>query len=172
MFVCEGLQPDTIGGLWGVVIGHAGSFSREEGVAGPWMMKSLMLRCRDAETVLREYGEYSVEHVRQCEEILAEFLSSDLMKKVKRSFCEVPFVVTVDGRPVTGKIDRLCEMENGGWVVIDYKSEVGSIIESASFIQEYEISIQIYMNAIEQILGIKFVNGFLYSTDTGDFFLK
>ena len=51
-----------------------------------------------------------------------------------------------------------------------YKSEVGSIIESASFIQEYEISIQTYKNAIEQILGIKFVNGFLYSTDIGDFF--
>jgi len=71
---------------------------------------------------------------------------------------------------VTGKIDRLCEMEHGSWMVIDYKSKVGSIIESASLIQEYEISIQTYTNAIEQILGIKFINGFLYSTDIGDFF--
>jgi hypothetical protein len=27
MFVCEGLQPDTFGGLWGVVIGHVADFT-------------------------------------------------------------------------------------------------------------------------------------------------
>ncbi|MCX6691482.1 MAG: hypothetical protein NTW33_05370, partial [Methanoregula sp.] len=82
-----------------------------------------VLRGRDASTVLKEYGEYSEEHVRQCEEIVAKFLSSDLMKRVKRSYCEVPFVVTVDGKRVTGKIDRLCELLDGSWAVIDYAGD-------------------------------------------------
>ena len=64
-----------------------------------------VLRGRDAATVLKEYGEFSEEHVRQCEEIRYAFLSSDLMKRVKRSYCEVPFVVTVDGR--NGDRERL-----------------------------------------------------------------
>ena len=47
-----------------------------------------VLRGRDAAAVLMEYGVYSEGHVRQCEEILAKFLASDLMKRVKRSYCE------------------------------------------------------------------------------------
>ena len=64
-----------------------------------------VLRGRDAAVVLKEYGEYSEEYVRQCKEIPSAFLSSDLMKRVKRSYCEVPFVVTDDGKPVAGKIN-------------------------------------------------------------------
>jgi len=34
------------------------------------------------------------------------------MKQVKRSFCEMPFVVLGEGQRTPGKIDRLCEIEN------------------------------------------------------------
>ncbi len=82
-----------------------------------------VLRGRDAATVLKEYGEFSEDHLRQCEEIRAAFFSSDMMKRMKRSYCEVPFVITREGQRVTGKIDRLLERDDGSWAVIDYKSE-------------------------------------------------
>jgi len=102
-----------------------------------------VLRGRDASTVLKEFGEYLEEHVRQCEEIVARFFSSDLMKRVKRSYCEFPFVVTVEEKRVTGKIDRLCELEDGSWVVIDYKSDPVSSAEYSLKVEEYAISLSV-----------------------------
>ncbi|HII98215.1 MAG TPA: UvrD-helicase domain-containing protein [Methanoregula sp.] len=129
-----------------------------------------VLRGRDAATVLQEYGEYSEEHVRQCEEIRSIFLSSDLMKKVKRSFCEVPFVVTVEGGPVTGKIDRLCEMEDGSWVVVDYKSATVPGPDSYSLlVGEFRTSLEIYGEATRYLTGAGTVAGYVYFTETGEF---
>jgi ATP-dependent helicase/nuclease subunit A len=125
-----------------------------------------VLRGRDVTTVLKEYGEFSEEHVRQCEEIVSAFLSSDLMKRVKRSYCEVPFVVTVDGRRVTGKIDRLCELLDGSWVVIDYKSE--GALDYAALAGEYALSLSVYCEAAGQIVQ-KPVVGWLYFTEMGEF---
>lgn len=129
-----------------------------------------VLRGRDAATVLKEYGEYSEEHVRQCEEIGDRFLSSDLMKRVKREFCELPFVVTIDGKRVTGKIDRLCELEDGSWVVIDYKSESVCSKDDASVAEGYAVSMRGYVAAARQIIGGKIVEGWLYFIGTGDYY--
>jgi ATP-dependent helicase/nuclease subunit A len=127
-----------------------------------------VLRGRDVATVLKEYGEYSEERVRQCEEIVARFRSSDLMKRVKREFCELPFVVTVDGKRVTGKIDRLCELDDGSWVVIDYKSEVVISSDYASLFDKYALSLSIYVMASRQLVG-KMVVGKLYFTETNHY---
>ena len=129
-----------------------------------------VLRGRDAATVLKEYGEYSEEHVRQCKEIVSRFHSSDLMKRVKREYCELPFIVTIDGKGVTGKIDRLCELEDGTWVVIDYKSEVVSPIDSTLKAGEYAASMGAYIEAAEHFFGGKKVEGWFYFTETGDFY--
>jgi len=130
-----------------------------------------VLRGRDASTVLKEYGEYSEEHVRQCEEILAKFLSSDLMKRVKRSFCEVPFIIAQDGRLLDGKIDRLCQLDNGSWIVIDYKSmAVSGPEQNAALAEEYRTSLGIYCEAVRQLTGAKKVTGYLYFPETGDFY--
>jgi ATP-dependent exoDNAse (exonuclease V) beta subunit len=128
-----------------------------------------VLRGRDVTTILKEYGEFSEEHVRQCEEIVSVFLSSDLMKRVKRSYCEVPFVVTVDGRRVTGKIDRLCQLDDGSWVVIDYKSEVVDPEENSLKVKEFKLSMGIYTMATKQLVGEKPVVCWLYFTETGEF---
>jgi hypothetical protein len=125
-----------------------------------------VLRGRDAATVLREYGEYSEEHVRQCEEIRSAFLNSDLMKRVKRSFCEVPFVVTLEGLPVAGKIDRLCELSDGSWIVIDYKSEASE--DYSALVKEYAGSIAVYMEAARQMIGGEPVTGVIYFTELGE----
>jgi ATP-dependent helicase/nuclease subunit A len=126
-----------------------------------------VLRGRDAATVLREYGEYSEVHVRQCEEIRAKFLSSDLMKRVKRSFCEVPFVVTVDGRPVAGKIDRLCEMEDGSWVVVDYKSGPVRPNKYGLVAKVHDVSMEVYCEAVRQIIGNTVISG-IYFIETNE----
>lgn len=125
-----------------------------------------VLRGRDTATVLREYGEFSEEHVRQCEEIRAVFFASDLMKKVKRSYCEVPFIAMFGGRPVTGKIDRLCKMQDGTWITIEYKSD--TLTDYSITLKKYEISVSIY-NSLSQ----KIVNGeaitLMYLTEKGEF---
>ncbi len=128
-----------------------------------------VLRGRDAATVLKEYGEFSEEHVRQCEGIVAKFFASDLMKRVKRSYCEVPFVVTVDGKPVTGKIDRLCEMEDGSWVVIDYKSEPVTPADFTSVSEGYTESMEGYRQAAGNLLGTP-VAVWLYFTEHAEFY--
>jgi ATP-dependent helicase/nuclease subunit A len=125
-----------------------------------------VLRGRDAATVLKEYGEFSEEHVRQCEEIVAKFFSSDLMKRVKQSYCELPFVVTVDGKRVMGKIDRLCELEEGSWIVIDYKSEASS--DYFTVANDYTFSLSVYIEAARQILE-NTVAGLLYFTEMEEF---
>jgi ATP-dependent exoDNAse (exonuclease V) beta subunit len=86
------------------------------------------------------------------------------MKRVKRSYCEVPFVVTVDGRRVTGKIDRLCELSDGSWVVIDYKSEAS--LDYAALVDEYALSLSVYVEATGQIVRAE-IAGWLYFTETG-----
>jgi len=91
------------------------------------------------------------------------------MKRVKRSFCEVPFVVTLEGRRVTGKIDRLCEMEDGSWVVIAYKSEVAEPEEFPLVGEAYAESIRIYCEAARGLVRYP-VSGYLYFTEIGVFY--
>jgi ATP-dependent helicase/nuclease subunit A len=129
-----------------------------------------VLRGRDAGAVCRENGVDDPEAVRDCEEIFERFHSSELMQRVKRDFCEVPFVITFEGKRVTGKIDRLCELDDGTWVVIDYKSEAVSEGEYSLMAREYELSMRVYTEAGREILREKDVAGRLYFTETGDFF--
>lgn len=130
------------------------------------------MRCcggRETATVLKEYGEYYEEHLQQCEEIVACFLSSDLMKRVKRSYCEMPFIITFDGKRVMGKIDRLCELDDGSWVAIDYKSEIVAPVDYATVAEGYAFSLSVYCEAAQQIVRAD-VLGELYFSDTGEFF--
>ena len=128
-----------------------------------------VLRGRDAKAVLEESGEYSAENARQCEEIRAAFFAFDLMKRVKRSFAELPFSVSFEGKRVTGKIDRLCEMADGSWVVIDYKSEAVGPGEETAVAEEYRISMRVYCEAAGQLVKGEKVAGFLYFTESGEF---
>jgi ATP-dependent helicase/nuclease subunit A len=128
-----------------------------------------VLRGRDARVVCQENGVDNPEFIRQCEEISEHFHSSELMQRVKRDFCEVPFVITFEGKRVTGKVDRLCELDDGTWVVIDYKSEAVSEGEYALLAKEYEFSMKVYEEAARQILKEKTITGRLYFTETGDF---
>ena len=116
-----------------------------------------------------EYGVSDPEAIRQCEEIVARFRGSELMQRMKREFCELPFVITYNGQRVTGKIDRLCELEDGNWVVIDYKSEPVSQSDYSLRAKEYLDSMRAYVEAGRQLLGGKVVEGWLYFTEAGEF---
>jgi hypothetical protein len=77
------------------------------------------------------------------------------------------FAICRVGRPVTGKIDRLGEIEDGSWGVIDYMSEpVSSFSEYALMGKEYAVSTGVHMNAAEQLLNGKPVEMWQYLTDT------
>jgi ATP-dependent helicase/nuclease subunit A len=128
-----------------------------------------VLRGRDARVVCSENGVNDPKAVRQCEEIVARFRSSDLMRRVEREFCEIPFVITLEGKRVTGKIDRLCELDDGSWVVIDYKSEAVIPQKYSSLAERYAFSMRVYVEAARQLLGGKQVTGHLFFTETGEF---
>jgi len=129
-----------------------------------------VLRGRDAATVLKEYGEFSDEHLWQCGEIREKFLASGLMKQADRSFCELPFVITSEGKHVNGKIDRLVELDDGSWAVIDYKSEAARPEEYAAAAEEYRVSMAVYGEAAKRLMPGKEVKEYLYFTETGKFF--
>jgi len=128
-----------------------------------------VFRGRDARVVCLEYGVSDPEAVRQCKEILTRFRSSELMQRVKREFCELPFVITCDGRHVKGKVDRLCELEDGRWVVIDYKSDPVDPSEYLKKAEEYQTSMDVYVEAARQLVKRNKVEGYLYFTETGEF---
>jgi ATP-dependent helicase/nuclease subunit A len=130
-----------------------------------------VLRGRDPRIVCREYGVDDPEAIRQCEEIVARFSSTDLMQRVKREFCELPFSITFEGKRVVGKIDRLCELNDGLWLVIDYKSEAVSPDEYVNLAKEYGVSMKVYKEAARQLVGGS-VEGRLYFTDTGEFLIN
>ncbi|MBP7715912.1 MAG: UvrD-helicase domain-containing protein [Methanoregulaceae archaeon] len=128
-----------------------------------------VLRDRDPRIVCREYGVNYPEAPRQCEAIVARFHSSPLMQRVKREFCELPFVITYDGRHVKGKIDRLCELVDGSWVLIDYKSDPVDPSDYVKKAEEYQTSMDVYVEAARQLVKRNEVEGYLYFTETGDF---
>jgi ATP-dependent helicase/nuclease subunit A len=128
-----------------------------------------VLRGRDAQTVLKESGEYSDENVRQCEEIREKFFSSDLMKRAKRSFAELAFVVTYEGRLIMGKIDRLVELNDDSWAVIDYKSMAVVPEEYSAIAEEYRVSMAVYGEAAKRLVSGKEIAAYLYFTEIGEF---
>ena len=86
----------------------------------------------------------------------------------KRSFCELPFVITWEGKRVTGKIDGLVELDDGSLAVIDYKSETATGPEGyAALAEEYRKSMEIYCEAARQLVKAEKVAGFLYFVETG-----
>jgi ATP-dependent helicase/nuclease subunit A len=127
-----------------------------------------VLRGRDPVVVCVEFGIRDEHFIQKCRDICARFRESQLMQGVKREFCELPFSAKVYGVPFRGSIDRLCELENRMWAVIDYKSEPVSPAEYALKAEEYEIQMVVYLEAAKLIVK-KPVSGYLYFTETGEF---
>lgn len=92
------------------------------------------------------------------------------LRRAVRLYSEKPFSVRERDRVVTGSIDKLFQEADGGWVVVDFKTDRLSGLElSKKIAQEgYDLQVGIYLWAVSRILGREEVQGFLFFTHTGD----
>jgi ATP-dependent helicase/nuclease subunit A len=94
----------------------------------------------------------------QAKSIVEGFLASDLVDRVwgaKQRFAEMPFIMTPEqGEVAFGSIDLLME-EEGGWTVVDYKSNrVSTQQEAEEEALGYTLQGELYVKAVERALGI------------------
>ncbi|HWQ67318.1 MAG TPA: UvrD-helicase domain-containing protein [Methanospirillum sp.] len=132
---CEDLQPEDVGTILHKV------FSGIDPVPVLW---EYGIRSETADTWLRT--RYS------------QFLEHPILKGVTEEYCELSFVLPISNIAVEGRIDRLCRMEDGDWMVIDYKS--GGCPHA-------DLQMAVYRQAAEQLLS-KPVSAFLYHIHSGE----
>ena len=104
-------------------------------------------------------------------------LSADMMERARRAIRsgkrilrELPFVHSLGPSAIEeGKIDLLFE-EEGGWVLIDYKTDWVSKNKSEAdeyFRKKYSGQVQGYLEALQK-LSLKSVSAYLLLARTGD----
>ena len=108
---------------------------------------------------------------------LENFLSSDIMKRIRKSPLvkrEVPFVINKNASDVYENINSdksvliqgiidMCFLEDGKWVIIDYKTNTINEKNTVQMVsEEYRTQLNIYKNALEKITGIKVKETGLY----------
>jgi hypothetical protein len=101
--------------------------------------------------------------VRQC-------LDHPLMERVRRAkrlSREVPFSVSLDGNLVEGKIDLLFE-EEGGWVIVDYKTDDVSGEALEQRFQSYREQGLWYARAIREAAGCEVKEVSLFFVRSGE----
>jgi len=76
----------------------------------------------DIKSVLKAHGISSDEALSWCRERLELFLNHGLIKQVSENYCELGFVLPLGQVYLEGRMDRLCRLDDGKWIVIDYKS--------------------------------------------------
>jgi len=127
-----------------------------------------VLRGRDPHVVCSEYGMVDEKFLLYCMETAMHFRESALMQMVKREFCELPVSLPVGDILIRGTIDRLCEMDDGSWILIDYKSDPVNPDFYHAEEERYKIQMAVYMLAAARLLN-KPVTGYLYFTTTREF---
>lgn len=114
---------------------------------------------KDPGSVLASYGIRNPEADAFCASLYKHFLNTPLIKNAARSYQEVSFISYSGNYPVTGRIDRLIQINDNEWAVIDYKS--GKLSGS-------DLQMNIYRIAAESLTGGQ-VRMYLYSISTGEF---
>jgi ATP-dependent helicase/nuclease subunit A len=86
-------------------------------------------------------------------------IASDTWERAKGAsqfFTEIPYTRPLEGKDVetleTGVMDLVFE-EDGGWVIVDYKTTKRSVGELQTILDDYEAQIQAYVQAWEKITG-------------------
>ncbi len=127
-----------------------------------------VLRGREPRVVCSEYGIMDEEYIRDCTDVAAQFRKSALMQRVKREFCELPISILVGKIHIKGTIDRLCEFDDGSWILIDYKT--GPVTRESYQAHEelYNVQMAVYMMAAGRLVNEPVI-GYLYFTATGEF---
>ena len=133
-------------------------------------------RSRAARELSAQYG-LDPENARKLEDMIRISLSSGLMERVReavrsgrRVLRELPFVRSVGRATIEeGKVDLLFE-EEGGWVLVDYKTDWVSQNKDESgqfFRNKYAGQIREYVEALQE-LSIKVASACLLLARTGD----
>ncbi|KAF5086049.1 ATP-dependent helicase/nuclease subunit A [anaerobic digester metagenome] len=112
---------------------------------------------KSPQTVLAKYGITSLAAEIYCTSLYEQFCSLPLIQDSSVSYQELSFVTYIGPYPVTGRIDRLIQISDGTWAVIDYKSGNNS---------GAEWQLNFYRKAAERITG-QTVRMFVYSIQTG-----
>jgi ATP-dependent helicase/nuclease subunit A len=104
-------------------------------------------------------------------ETVQKVTQSDIWKRACRSerrFTEIPFQILKEDAPVPtvlrGAIDLIFK-ENGGWVLVDYKTDVVSAKNMDALVEKYRPQLQVYAGAWEVCTGEKVF-------EKGIFFIK
>jgi ATP-dependent helicase/nuclease subunit A len=135
--------------------------------------------------ILRKYGFTEPEYEEKAEKLIVRFKESELYSRIQNAemkLAEVPFSIKLDASdpicrfsgiknplPVIlqGKID-LAVKENGGWSIIDYKTNYYETEEDLNLlINHYTNQIRLYCRIWERITKEKVSGGELYFTGTG-----
>ncbi|HAA25567.1 MAG TPA: ATP-dependent helicase/nuclease subunit A [Ruminiclostridium sp.] len=135
--------------------------------------------------ILRQYGFTDPVYEKKAEELIVKFKESELYSRIQNAemkLAEVPFSIKLDANdpicgllniknslPVIlqGKID-LAVKENGGWSIIDYKTNYFEKEEDLNLlVNHYSKQIKLYCLIWERITNEKVTGGELYFTGAG-----
>ena len=106
---------------------------------------------------------------------IAGFLNSSLAKRARRSercLFEAPFCLNISARElnlaesdesvaVQGVID-MCFLENGAWVIVDYKTDRVGRETATAAVRDYALQLSLYAKALERITGICVSEKYIY----------
>lgn len=95
--------------------------------------------------------------------ILENFTQSLIFQRLQRARVikkEIPFVLNERHGTIYGIVDVLFQDENGAWQILDYKTAVGS--PEAVRESSYELQLEFYAYAAQQILNVAPEKGMLY----------
>ncbi|MHC1709395.1 MAG: UvrD-helicase domain-containing protein [Methanomassiliicoccales archaeon] len=102
------------------------------------------------------------------EEIRQRFLSTDVMKdrmKGGMDLRELPFELRDGDTLYMGVIDRLVQMNDGSWALIDYKT-VSHGEDTREVVKAYGDQVRVYERAVANLMGVR-PTSFLYLTESG-----
>ena len=114
---------------------------------------------KDPRSVLASYDIKSPKAETFCTSLYQQFLNTPIIRNSIRSFQELSFISYSGTYPLTGRIDRLVQLNENEWAVIDYKS--GKLRGS-------DLQMNIYRMAAESLTKGT-VKMYLYSMVTGEY---
>jgi ATP-dependent helicase/nuclease subunit A len=110
----------------------------------------------------------SGEQQKELIESLKQVLASAFWQRITEAdevMAEVPFGSWVDNTYSTGIVD-LAVRENGGWVLVDYKSDsIENDLHQQNLIEHYRPQLELYRKCWEKITGEKVIECGLFFTD-------
>jgi len=114
---------------------------------------------KNPKIVLSSYGIESPAALEFCSTLYEHFCNTPLICDARRSYQEVPFVISLGDFSITGRIDRIIQDQNNDWYVIDYKSGT---------CRGADLQMNIYRIAAESLVQ-KPVGMYIYSLRTETF---